>query len=245
VLLTGPTGSGKSTTLYAALSEVDRVTQNVLTIEDPIEYDLPGASQIEVDTGDRVSFARALRSMLRHDPDVIMIGEIRDAETANIAVKASLTGHLVLSTLHTNSALSSVTRLIDMGVPPYLVAATLRTAIAQRLVRRLCSHCSMPRPLTESEAIALGDGSIAGQPVRTRVGCAYCKRSGYAGRVGLFESFTPDQPMSARIASGANEMDLAAAARELGATSLRDDARAKVLAGTTSVDEVLRALEAW
>jgi general secretion pathway protein E len=245
VLLTGPTGSGKSTTLYAALSELDLATQNVLTIEDPIEYDLPGASQIEVDQGDRVSFARALRSMLRHDPDVIMIGEIRDAETADVAVKASLTGHLVLSTLHTNSALSSVTRLVDMGVPAYLVAATLRSAVAQRLVRRLCTHCSTTRALLLNEAIALGDASAAGQTVRVKSGCAYCKRSGYAGRVGLFESFAPDQDMSARIAAGANEIELAHAARALGASSLRDDARAKVLSGVTSVDEALRAMEVW
>ncbi len=241
VLLTGPTGSGKTTTLYAALRTIDLVRRNVLTVEDPVEYDLPGISQIEVDSADRISFARALRSLLRHDPDVLMIGEIRDAETAEVAVRAALTGHLVLSTLHTSTAVGAVTRLVDVGVAPYLVAATLRLVVAQRLVRRLCLRCRRPRPADEAEARALG--LAPGATVWDAPGCAACKRSGHAGRVGGFEvrAFAP----AARrlVAEGAGEQALLEQAFARG-RALREDLADKVRAGVTSPAEALLAVEA-
>ncbi len=244
VLLTGPTGSGKTTTLYAALRSLDLPRLNVLTIEDPIEYEVPGVSQVEVDSGDRITFARALRSALRHDPDVLMIGEIRDLETAEVAVRAALTGHLVLSTLHTNSAVGAITRLLDLGIPPYLAAATLRLVVAQRLVRRLCPHCRRPRPLGALEARALGSSAEAGSVAHVAVGCARCKRTGFSGRSGLFECFHLDEAARRLVAQGTDEDVLAAAARERGLHELRDDARAKVAAGETTPDEALRAVEA-
>ncbi|HKE00515.1 MAG TPA: GspE/PulE family protein [Planctomycetota bacterium] len=243
VLLTGPTGSGKTTTLYAAIRELDLETQHVLTIEDPVEYELPGVSQVEVDSGDRVTFSRALRSVLRHDPDVLMVGEVRDQETADVTVKASLTGHLVLSTLHTNNAVSAVTRLVDIGVPPYLVAATLRLAVAQRLVRRLCERCRRPRPLASAEARALGVPTSEGHSVFEAAGCVYCRQSGFVGRIGVFELFAVDPEIAAAVAGGAHEAQLRAMAAERGATGLRADAAAKVLAGATTADEALAVLE--
>lgn len=243
ILLTGPTGSGKTTTLYGALRELDVRRINVLTIEDPIEYEVAGVSQTEVDAGDRVTFASALRSVLRHDPDVLMIGEIRDQETADVAIKAALTGHLVLSTLHTNSAVSAVTRLRDMGVPAYLIAATLRLAVAQRLVRRLCLRCRGSAPLGTPAARALGSPSAAEAEVAAPGGCMYCRGSGYSGRIGLFESFWPDESIAAMVADGRPEGELAARALENGMASLRADALAKVLAGATSPAEAMYAVE--
>jgi type IV pilus assembly protein PilB len=244
-LLTGPTGSGKTTTLYAALRSLDLGTLNVLTIEDPIEYDVPGVSQIEVDTGDRITFARALRSVLRHDPDVLMIGEVRDLETAEVAIRSSLTGHLVLSTLHTNSALSAVTRLADMGVPRYLVAATLRMVVTQRLVRRLCQRCRRERPLQSGEARALGLEPAPGVRIFEPAGCPHCKNTGYAGRIGLFECFAPTPEVAHAIAAGASEHDLATLAASQGMRSLRADAAAKVASGLTSVGEAMQAVEVF
>ena len=185
ILLTGPTGSGKTTTLYAALRRIiAQEPQNIITIEDPIEYAISGVAQVEVDSADKVSFHKALRSVLRHDPDVVMIGEIRDGETADIAIKSSLTGHMVLSTLHTNSAASALTRLADMGLARYLIAATMRLVVAQRLVRRLCARCRKPRELTECEAIALGNPQAAGTTVYDPAGCMYCADRGFVGRLG-------------------------------------------------------------
>ena len=182
ILLTGPTGSGKTTTLYAALRRLIGGRElNVITIEDPIEYGISGVAQVEVDTADKVTFGKALRSVLRHDPDVVMIGEIRDAETADVAIKAALTGHLVFSTLHTNSAPSVVTRLVDMGVERYLIAATLRLAVAQRLVRRLCARCRRERELLPSEAAALGNPAAAGAAVYEPAGCLYLRQSRAGG----------------------------------------------------------------
>ncbi len=241
ILLTGPTGSGKTTSLYAALRALDLPRLNVLTIEDPVEYDIPGVSQVEVDTGDRITFAKALRSALRHDPDVLMIGEIRDLETAEVAVRASLTGHLVVSTLHTNSAVSAVTRLADMGLPRYLIANTLRLAMAQRLVRRLCKHCVRERPLGASEAAALGDRSFQGRMVGEAVGCAFCKRSGYAGRIGLFETFAPGPEAAAAITDGMSEKELFRISGN--ARTLRDDAIEKVFARITPPTEAIEAVE--
>ena len=245
VLLTGPTGSGKTTTLYAAIQLLlKRQPLNILTVEDPIEYEIPGVGQAEVDSADKVNFAKALRSLLRHDPDVIMIGEIRDAESLDTAVKAALTGHLVLSTLHTNDAVSAVTRLADMGLAPHLTAATLRLSAAQRLVRALCPYCRVASPLTAVEAAALGDPTLEGRNAYRPHGCVQCAGRGYRGRVGLFELFSPDSDCASRIAAGVHETELFALARTKGMRTLADDARAKCLSGVTTVAESLRVLGA-
>lgn len=246
ILLTGPTGSGKTTTLYAALRRLLlQGDQNVVTIEDPIEYEIPEVSQTEVDAADKVNFTKALRSILRHDPDVVMIGEIRDRETADVAIKAALTGHLVFSTLHTNSAASVVTRLSDMGVERYLIAATLRLAVAQRLVRRLCPHCRRPRPLTAAERAALRLDESEQRPVFDPGGCLYCANRGYAGRVGLFELLSCDESLSRLIAEGGDEAVMIQHARQSGSDTLLDDAREKLFAGETSVPEVLSSVTVW
>lgn len=243
VLLTGPTGSGKSTTLYAAIQRLlETSSLNILTVEDPVEYEIPGIGQAEVDSSDKVSFHKALRSLLRHDPDIVMIGEIRDADSLDIAIKASLTGHLVLSTLHTNNALGVVTRLSDMGVPPHLVGATLRLSVAQRLVRRLCARCRQPVVLGPTEAIALGRPQAAGQPAFLPKGCLYCAGRGHVGRIGLFECFAPDRADASLIASGCAEADLHAAVRSKGFRSLLDDAMDKLAEGVCSVAEVLHVV---
>jgi general secretion pathway protein E len=246
VLLTGPTGSGKTTTLYAALRKLlAEEALNVITVEDPIEYEIPGVSQVEVDSADKVSFVKALRSVLRHDPDVLMIGEIRDADTADVAIKASLTGHLVFSTLHTNSATNVVTRLTDIGVDRYLIAATLRLAVAQRLVRRLCQRCRKPRPLTEPEARLFGSPSAAGREVFDAVGCLYCGGRGYTGRIGLFEVWPIDESTTRAIGAGATEGDLTASAIAAGCSTLKTDALGKLLAGDVSTRDALSAIIEW
>jgi general secretion pathway protein E len=246
ILLSGPTGSGKSTSLYAAVRRlINQRDLNVVTIEDPIEYDITGVAQVEVDSADKVSFAKALRSVLRHDPDVVMIGEVRDGETADIAIKAALTGHLVFSTLHTNSAASAVTRLIDMGVARYLVAATLRLVVAQRLVRRACSHCRQPRELTPQWATLLGDPSLAGRTVFEPQGCMYCANRGFVGRLGLFEMMPVDASLSRLISDGAGEVEIIEEMQRRGSARLIDDAMGKLLAGETVTDDVLRAVTVW
>ncbi len=246
ILLTGPTGSGKTTTLYAALRRlVGGREMNVITIEDPIEYAIAGVAQIEVDTADKVTFGKALRSVLRHDPDVVMIGEIRDAETAGVAIKAALTGHLVFSTLHTNSAPSVVTRLVDMGVERYLIAATLRLAVAQRLVRQLCARCRRARELLPSEAAALGHPEAAGTSVYDPAGCLYCANRGLVGRLGLFEMLPVDESLSRRIAEGADEGELVAEIGHRSVPRLVDDALEKLRAGQTTVQEALTAVTVW
>jgi type IV pilus assembly protein PilB len=246
ILLTGPTGSGKTTTLYAALRKlIAHDDWNIVTIEDPIEYAIAGVAQVEVDSADKVSFGKALRSVLRHDPDVVMIGEVRDRETADTAIKASLTGHLVLSTLHTNSAASVLTRLSDMGVDRYLTAATIRLAVAQRLVRRLCSHCRQERPLTVAEARALDRPDAAGTTVFEPKGCLYCANRGYIGRVGVFELLPIDEELSRAIARGAEEAEVIAYARTKKVPRLVDDAMEKLAGGLTTVKEVMAAVTVW
>ncbi len=225
VLVTGPTGSGKTTTLYASLARLDASTTNILTVEDPIEYDLEGIGQTQVNARIDMSFAKALRSILRQDPDVIMIGEIRDLETAQIAVQASLTGHLVLATLHTNDAASAVTRLIDMGVEPFLLSSSLLGVAAQRLVRKLCTQCREPDP-------------VAGG--WRAVGCLACNRSGFTGRTGVYELLTVDDRLRGLIHQGAAESEIRTAALDGGMRSMRDDGRRWVESGVTSLDEVIR-----
>ncbi len=239
VLLTGPTGSGKTTTLYAAMSELDRTRRNILTVEDPIEYLLPGVSQIQVD-GQLVTFASALRSLLRHDPDVIMVGEIRDLETADVAIKAAMTGHLIFSTLHTNSALGAVTRLVDIGCAPYLVASTLQVVVAQRLVRRLCSRCRRRRRVTPAEAELLQVEPETEIYEPAPGGCAACLGSGYFGRLGLFEPLWITPELRRLVAQGANQTQLEQHLRGKYKT-LRQDGLAKVLQGLTTVAEVVQA----
>ena len=232
VLLTGPTGSGKTTTLYAAIRRLlDGAPLNVLTVEDPVEYEIPGIAQCEVDSTDKVSFGKALRSLLRHDPDVVMIGEIRDAESLDTAVKAALTGHLVLSTLHANDSIAAVMRLSDMGLAPHLTAATLRLSTAQRLVRRLCPVCRRPRPATAAEAALFGRPGLEGSTVWEPAGCLACAGRGQSGRIGLFELFEPDAECAAAIASGCSDAALRAMAASKGFRTLAEDALAKVAAG--------------
>ena len=225
VLVTGPTGSGKTTTLYAALGRLDSSTANILTVEDPIEYDLEGIGQTQVNARIDMSFAKALRSILRQDPDIVMIGEIRDLETAQIAVQASLTGHLVLATLHTNDAVSAVTRLVDMGIEPFLLSSSLLGVVAQRLVRKLCPQCRQPDPVTRAFRA---------------VGCLACNRTGFQGRTGIYELFTIDDEIRALIHRGAPETEIRATALRGGMLSMRDDGRRWVEAGLTSADEVIR-----
>ncbi len=246
ILLTGPTGSGKSTTLYVAIEQLLRTRGgNVITIEDPIEYEIAGASQVEIDPADKINFSKALRSLLRHDPDVVMIGEIRDSETANVAVKAALTGHLVFSTLHTNNAAGVVTRLMDLGVEPFLVAATLRLSMAQRLVRRLCSHCRRPRELSMAEALVLGQSDLAGATVYEPQGCLVCAGRGTKGRIGLFELMPGNEALAQLISQGCDEQSLVNYGQQQGWKSLVHDGIAKLLDGTTSYSEVTQAVLSW
>ncbi|NOR71811.1 MAG: type II/IV secretion system protein [Methylomarinum sp.] len=234
ILITGPTGSGKSTTLYAALNELADSKTNILTAEDPVEMTMAGISQVQVNS--KTSFAQALRSFLRHDPDVIMVGEIRDSETAEIAMKAALTGHLVFSTLHTNSALDSIPRLTDIGVESYLVASTLLCVIAQRLVRRLCQFCYSAVPLTVEQASILQCDQ--GQNIFAPKGCAHCQGVGYAGRLPLFETLWVDSQLSEAIASQQSQVKLKEKASSF--ISLAEDGRDKLLQGMTSLAELQR-----
>jgi general secretion pathway protein E len=241
VLVTGPTGSGKTTTLYAALSRLPRGTLNMITVEDPIEYALDGVGQTQVNPKIDLTFARALRSILRQDPDIIMIGEIRDLETAQIAVQASLTGHLVLATLHTNDATSAVTRLADMGVEPYLLASSLLGVLAQRLVRTLCPVCRAPAPPTPGEAALLGDLGLAPtHPLHSPVGCDACKKTGYRGRTGIYELLVADDALRRLIHDRATEAELRVAAVRGGMTPMRRDGARWLATGATSLAELVR-----
>ncbi len=222
ILVTGPTGSGKTTTLYAALQRLDAHGSNIMTVEDPIEYELPGVGQTQVNAKIDLTFAKALRAILRQDPDVIMIGEIRDFETAQIAIQASLTGHLVLATLHTNDAASAITRLTDMGVEPFLLSSSLLGVLAQRLVRKYCSHCAPQH--------ASGAGN----------GCEHCGHTGYAGRTGVFELLVADENIRAQIHRQAPEADIRATALASGMVLMRDDGERLAQQGVTSREEVLR-----
>jgi type II secretory ATPase GspE/PulE/Tfp pilus assembly ATPase PilB-like protein len=234
ILLTGPTGSGKSTTLFAALQEINHPDINIMTVENPIEYVMDGVSQIQ--TGPKISFADALRSFLRHDPDVLMVGEIRDHETADVAVKAAMTGHMVFSTLHTNNAVSAVTRLIDIGCEPFLIGSTMTAVIAQRLVRRLCKHCRRPRPASQDELLELGAADESAE-IYEPVGCAACQGTGFRGRLGLFETLWFDEKLARLVARGADEEALEASAGERLRFMWEDGCR-KVRLGLTTLDEV-------
>ncbi len=241
VLVTGPTGSGKTTTLYAALTRLPRGSQNMMTVEDPVEYALDGVAQTQVNPRVELSFARALRAILRQDPDVVMIGEIRDLETAQIAVQASLTGHLVLATLHTNDAASAVARLADMGVEPYLLASSLNGVLAQRLVRTLCPACREARAPTAGEAKLVADAGIA--PLATLwhpKGCGECNDTGYRGRTGIYELIVVDEAIRRLVHDGAADLALRAAARAAGMRTLRADGARWLADGTTSLEELLR-----
>jgi len=241
VLVTGPTGSGKTTTLYACLNYINKPDRKIITVEEPIEYQMTGINQVQVNTEIGMTFPAALRSILRQAPNIIMIGEIRDLETASIATNASLTGHLVFSTLHTNDAPSAGARLIDLGVQPFLVASSLRAVMAQRLVRRLCSNCKQPGELTDTELRALGiePGQLSDAQVMRPVGCGLCRQIGYKGRMGIFEIFVIDDEVRHMINKRTSTFILRQRARELGMRTLREDGVRKVLAGLTSADEVI------
>ena len=223
VLVTGPTGSGKTTTLYAALSRVNAGTTNILTVEDPIEYELAGIGQTQVNAKIDMSFAKALRAILRQDPDVIMIGEIRDLETAQIAVQASLTGHLVLATLHTNDSAAAVTRLLDMGIEPFLLSSSLLGVVAQRLVRKLCGQCKVQE-----------------MGVWKSVGCEHCGHTGYQGRVGVYELLLTTEAISAQIHHQASEAEIRSAAQSDGMKTMREDGQRWLDTGVTTHEELLR-----
>lgn len=243
VLVTGPTGSGKSTTLYATLGDVARPEINIITVEDPVEFRMRGINQVQVNNKAGMTFAAALRSILRADPDVVLIGEIRDQETANIAIEASLTGHLVLSTLHTNDAPSAVTRLTEMGVEPFLLSSSLAAVMAQRLARRLCKKCKRQDTATEAELRTLGVPHMPDTPlpkIWRPVGCRECANTGYSGRVAIQQVMGVDSTMEDLIARGATSIDIDKAAKEQGMTTLRKDGWQKALQGITSVEEVLR-----
>ena len=239
ILVTGPTGSGKSTTLYASLMEIDTTERNAVTLEDPIEYELEGISQTQINTRKGMTFASGLRSVLRQDPDIIMLGEIRDEETAVMAIQSSLTGHMVFSTLHTNDAPSAVTRLLDLGIEPYLASSSLLAVLAQRLVRRICSHCKTPIELTDSMRSSIGlsgDMSV----VFKGVGCDQCRKTGYRGRFGVFELLTITDQIQSLITRRATAAEIRAAAIFEGLRPMRLDGLAKVVAGQTTVEEVSR-----
>jgi general secretion pathway protein E/type IV pilus assembly protein PilB len=240
-LVTGPTGSGKSTTLYSALNCINHPDRKIITVEDPVEYEMPGVNQVQVRRDVGMTFSAALRSMLRQAPNIIMVGEIRDKETAEIAINAALTGHMVFSTLHTNDAPSSVSRLIDMGVKPFLVSASLRAALAQRLVRSICQGCKEPHLPGDNELNILG---VTVEQASTAsfmhgAGCAKCGESGFRGRKGVFEIFVVNQEIEEMIYHNVSIVDLRKKAREMGMRSMREDGFRKVLAGVTTLDEVL------
>jgi type IV pilus assembly protein PilB len=241
ILVTGPTGSGKTTTLYGCLNFINRPDKKLITVEDPVEYQMSGINQVQVNTEIGMTFPAALRSILRQAPNIIMIGEIRDVETANIAINAALTGHLVFSTLHTNDAPSAVARLVDIGVQPFLVSSAVRAIVAQRLVRRLCPKCKEPAELSEAEMASLGlDASqVAGATIMKGVGCAHCKNVGYKGRMGIFEIFTIDDEVRHMINNKSSTVELRKRAREMGMRTLREDGIRKVLAGLTTAEEVI------
>ncbi len=246
VLVTGPTGSGKTTTLYSALSTLNNATKNICTVEDPVEYNLPGINQVQIHEEIGLTFAHVLRAFLRQDPDIILVGEIRDFETAEIAIKAALTGHLVLSTLHTNDAPSTVSRLIQMGIEPYLIASALTLVVAQRLVRKVCPHCKTPLSLSlpayRSLGMAAGEGGA--DPLYKGAGCRYCNDTGFKGRVAIYEVMLVNEQSKDLILKGASSGDFKREVMKNGMSSLRDSAVKKLKQGLTSPDEVLRTTPA-
>jgi general secretion pathway protein E len=247
VLVTGPTGSGKTTTLYGCMSEIDVTQKNVLTIEDPVEYSLPGISQVQVNVKKGLTFASGLRSFLRQDPDVMMVGEIRDLETAEVAIRAALTGHLVFSTVHTNDAPSTVTRMVDQGVEPYLVASSLILVIAQRLVRTICPSCKVTAPMTDEwqaklKKVDLRPDQLDGQ-ITYGTGCDECFHSGYSGRTAIYEFLPVDEILRTQIMEGVTATQMKRSAIERGMVTLRMDGQQKILARQTTPDEVLRVTQ--
>lgn len=241
ILVTGPTGSGKTTTLYGCLNYMNKPDRKLITVEDPVEYQMNGINQVPVNASIGMTFPAALRSILRQAPNIIMIGEIRDNETASIAVNASLTGHLVLSTLHTNDAPSAIARLVDIGVKPFLVSSSVRAVVAQRLVRRLCPNCKQPGALSEYEmsALQIEAGMLSQARVMQPVGCEACRGKGFKGRMGIFEMFIVDDEVRNMVNNNASTIALRQRARELGMRTLREDGVRKVLAGLTTADEVI------
>jgi len=242
VLVTGPTGSGKTTTLYSALSELNTIEDKLITTEDPVEYDIDGIVQVPIDSSIGITFAACLRAILRQDPDRILVGEIRDVETAEIAIQASLTGHMVFSTLHTNDAPSTVTRLRDMGVPPFLITATVEAILAQRLVRRICANCIEE---IQPDADILADLEISTDEAVTKKfyrgkGCDKCNNTGYKGRLGLFELMIVNDDMRDLIMRNASTEDLREAARKAGMVTLREAGMDGIFAGYTTAEEVIR-----
>lgn len=239
ILVTGPTGSGKTTTLYAGLIILNDKKRNILTVEDPIEYDLAGIGQTQVNNKIQMTFAKGLRAILRQDPDVVMVGEIRDLETAQIAIQASLTGHLVLSTLHTNSAVGAITRLDDMGVEPFLLSSSLAGVLAQRLIRLLCDECKKSLPATQKECELLGISESSSPLIYHAVGCAACRHTGYSGRSGVYELIAIDETLTTMIHDRLPEQQLRKYSRNL-YPGLRQDGFRRVLQGETSLEEILR-----
>jgi type II secretory ATPase GspE/PulE/Tfp pilus assembly ATPase PilB-like protein len=246
-LVTGPTGSGKTTTLYAALNRLNQEDVNIVTVEDPVEYQLPGINQIQVREKIGLTFARGLRSILRHDPDTVMIGEIRDLETAEIAVQASLTGHLVFSTLHTNDAPQAITRLIDMGVEPFLIASTMEGLMAQRLVRTLCPRCKEPYSPAPSDLDSIRELAPPGETAETlwrSRGCEYCRHTGFRGRTGIFELFRVDDKIKETIVRNPTSHGIRSLALEGGMRPLRQDGWRLVKGGATTCEEIIRVAKA-
>jgi len=238
ILVTGPTGCGKTTTLYSSLQEMDRKRLNISTVEDPVEYELAGITQIQVHEKIDMTFSRALRALLRQDPDVVLLGEIRDMETANVAIQAAMTGHLVLSTLHTNDAPSSMTRLINIGIEPFLVASAVNAVLAQRLARKVCSKCvQFKKPSKKEESLLAGYGYYK---IPRVVGCSACRGSGYSGRLGIYELLVMDDELRDAIARNPTITSFRKLALKRGMKNLRHDGFAKVASGETTVDEILR-----
>ena len=242
ILITGPTGSGKSSTLYASLKELNDETKNIITVEDPVEYQLDGINQVQVNSKVGLTFASGLRSILRQDPNIVMVGEIRDTETAEIAIRASLTGHLVLSTLHTNSAISSITRLVDMGVEPFLVAASTTGLVAQRLVRRVCRDCGQVEPVSKSERSLFDAEGVHIDHIVRGKGCSSCNFTGYRGRLAIHEVVPIDEGLRRMIMNQATESEMVDYAKSQGATFLLEDGLEKVAAGLTTTEEILRTV---
>lgn len=245
VLVTGPTGSGKTTTLYAALSKINSPDKNIITIEDPVEYQLRGIGQIQVNPKIDLTFASGLRSIVRQDPDVILVGEIRDLETAEIAIHAALTGHLVFSTLHTNDAAGAITRLIDMGIEPFLVSSSVNAIVAQRLVRLVCPECKMPfKPDDESlKQVEIDPEKIKGKELYRGSGCDYCMHTGYKGRTGIYEILIVDDRIRPLIMRNADSNEIKRAAVSAGMITLREDGVRKVIDGLTTIEEVIRVTQ--
>jgi type II secretory ATPase GspE/PulE/Tfp pilus assembly ATPase PilB-like protein len=240
ILVTGPTGSGKTTTLYAALSQINDIGKKIITIEDPIEYQLHGVNQIQVSRKAGLTFANGLRSILRHDPDVVLVGEIRDSETAEIAIQASLTGHLVFSTLHTNDAPSALTRLVDMDIEPYLVASSLEAVAAQRLVRVVCPQCKQEISPNEYEKLKRQYGDRISGALYRGMGCRNCQGTGYRGRVAIFEMMVVTDDLRSLILENASARDIRRLATEQGMVGLREDGFRHLREGRTTIEEILR-----